>query len=184
MHVPRLILVEQLQRLGWPGLGGAALLALALGYAVFGLLPARQALADMQRQLQADRVQLASVAEPVAPGKPASGASSAQLEDFRRNLPAQLDATGAIDRIYALAQDEGIALARGEYALGVDPKTRLARYQVLLPVRGSYPQLRRFLHGLQAQLPALALEEVDLQRKQIADSELEGRVRMTLYLAR
>ncbi|MNR57413.1 hypothetical protein D3C85_1781910 [compost metagenome] len=51
-------------------------------------------------------------------------------------------------------------------------------------MRGSYPQLRRFLHGLQAQLPALALEEVDLQRKQIADSDLEGRVRMTLYLAR
>lgn len=185
MHVPRLILIEQTRRLGWPGLAGAALLLLALGYALLGLLPARQALANMERQLSADRAQLASAAAtPSAPGKPASGASSAQLEDFRRNLPAQLDATGAIDRIYALAQQEGIALARGEYALGLDPKTRLARYQVLLPVRGSYPQLRRFLHGLQAQLPALALEEVDLQRKQIVDSELEGRIRMTLYLAR
>ncbi|WP_028630843.1 MULTISPECIES: GspMb/PilO family protein [Pseudomonas] len=184
MHVPRLILIEQTRRLGWPGLAGAALLALALGYAVLGLLPARQALANMDRQLAADRAQLAAAATAVRPGTLASGASAAQLEELRRNLPAQLDATGAIDRIYALAQDEGIALARGEYALGLDPKTRLARYQVLLPVRGSYPQLRRFLHGLQAQLPALALEEVDLQRKQIADSELEGRIRMTLYLAR
>lgn len=183
MRVPRLILIEQTRRLGWPGLAGGALLVLAVGYAVLGLLPARQALAAMESQLAADRAQL-SAAVSVVVGKPSSDASSAQLEDFRRNLPAQLDATGAIDRIYVLAQQEGISLARGEYALGLDPKTRLARYQVLLPVRGSYPQLRRFLHGLQAQLPALALEEVDLQRKQIADSELEGRIRMTLYLAR
>ncbi|NWL77606.1 pilus assembly protein PilO [Pseudomonas taiwanensis] len=183
MHVPRLILIEQTRRLGWPGLVGATLLVLALGYALFGLLPAREALTNLDQQLAADRAQLAAAPSAVA-AKPASDASSAQLEDFRRNLPAQLDATGAIDRIYVLAQQEGISLARGEYALGLDPKTRLARYQVLLPVRGSYPQLRRFLHGLQAQLPALALEEVDLQRKQIADSELEGRIRMTLYLAR
>ncbi|QEY65032.1 pilus assembly protein PilO [Metapseudomonas lalkuanensis] len=183
MRVPRLILIEQTLRLGWPGLVGGALLLAALGYAVLGLLPARQALASLERQLVADRGQLAAAATPAA-SRPASGASSAQLEDFRRNLPAQLDATGAIDRIYALAGEEGISLARGEYALGLDPKTRLARYQVLLPVRGSYPQLRRFLHGLQTQLPALALEEVELQRKQIADSALEGRIRMTLYLAR
>lgn len=184
MRVPRLILIEQARRLGWPGLAGAALLVLALGHALLGLLPARQALAAMEAQLAEGRAQLAA-ARAAAPGKPLPGqAPSAQLDDFRRNLPAQLDATGAIDRIYALAQEEGISLARGEYALGLDPKTRLARYQVLLPVRGSYPQLRRFLHGLQAQLPALALEEVDLQRKQIADSELEGRIRMTLYLAR
>ncbi|MCO6056675.1 GspMb/PilO family protein [Pseudomonas sp. MOB-449] len=183
MRVPRLILIEQARRLGWPGLAGGVLLALALGYGLLGLLPARQALAAMTRQLAEDRAQLAA-AGTAPSGLRVSVPASAQLDDFRRNLPAQLDATGAIDRIYVLAQQEGIALARGEYALGLDPKTRLARYQVLLPVRGSYPQLRRFLHGLQAQLPALALEEVDLQRKQIADSELEGRIRMTLYLAR
>ncbi len=179
MFVPRLILIEQAGRLGWPGMLGAFLLALSLGFAVLGLLPTRQALAAMEHQLSEGRMQLAT-----AITRPVSKRVPDQLGEFRRNLPAQLDATGAIDRIYALALEENIALSRGEYALGLDPKTRLARYQVLLPVRGSYPQLRRFLHGLQAQLPALALEEVDLQRKQIADSELEGRIRMTLYLAR
>src|SRR5690606_26916932 len=118
MRVPRLILIEQVQRLGWPGLAGGALLLLALGYAVLGLLPARQALASMERQLLEDREQLAAAAAPTV-SKPVSGASLAALEEFRRNLPAQLDATGAIDRIYGLAQEEGISLARGEYALGL-----------------------------------------------------------------
>jgi Tfp pilus assembly protein PilO len=181
MRVPRLVLLEQARRLGWPGLAGAILLALALGHLLLGLLPGRQDLTASERRLAADRAQLAAA---VTPGRTAGPVSSGQLDELRRSLPAQLDATGAFDRLYTLAQQEGITLARAEYALGLDPKTSLARYQVLLPVRGSYPQLRRFLHGLQAQLPAMALEEVDLQRKQIADSQLEGRIRMTLYLAR
>jgi hypothetical protein len=86
------------------------------------------------------RVEEGSVAAPVVPQR--------QLDDFRSKLPAQPQATVAIDKIYALAAKERITLARGEYALGIDPKTHLARYQILLPVRGSYPQLRRFLHAL------------------------------------
>ena len=93
-------------------------------------------------------------------------------------------ATVAIDRIYALAAQEHITLARGEYALGVDPKTHLARYQILLPVRGSYPQLRRFVHALLGQLPAVVVEDLELQRKKIGDTDLNGRIRMTLYLSR
>ncbi|MNP74785.1 hypothetical protein D3C76_1717180 [compost metagenome] len=51
-------------------------------------------------------------------------------------------------------------------------------------MRGSYPQLRRFMHALVNELPAVVLEDVDLQRKRIADTELTGRIRMTLYLSR
>ena len=91
---------------------------------------------------------------------------------------------GGHERRDALAAQERITLARGEYSLGIDPKTHLARYQILLPVRGSYPQLRRFLHALLGQLPAVVLEDVELQRKKIADTDLTGRIRMTLYLSR
>ncbi|MNP83879.1 hypothetical protein D3C76_1829530 [compost metagenome] len=51
-------------------------------------------------------------------------------------------------------------------------------------MRGNYPQVRRFLHALLSELPAVVLEDVDLQRKRIADTELNGRIRLTLYLSR
>ncbi|MNT78114.1 hypothetical protein D3C72_2173220 [compost metagenome] len=89
-----------------------------------------------------------------------------------------------IERLYRLASAERISLARGEYALGIDPKTQLARYQIVLPVRGSYPQIRGFIKGLLKQLPTLVLEDLELQRKRIGDSELNARLRMTLYLSR
>ncbi|WP_417615453.1 GspMb/PilO family protein [Oceanisphaera sp.] len=181
MSIPKLILQEQWQRLGWPGWTGGLLLLLALGYGGLVLLPERQHLATLkQRTSQAveyrERLEQGLEVPPAAPGQ--------QVDDFYQALPAQMDATTAIDRIYVLAEQEHISLSRGEYALGVDPKTQLVRYQILLPVRGSYPQLRRFLHGLLAELPAVVLEEVDFRRKQIADAQLEGRIRMTLYLSR
>lgn len=181
MSVPSLILREHVQRAGWPGLGGAALVVLVLAYGVFGLLPDWQSLDSLRQNSQKASEFLEKVANgtavlPVVPQQ--------QLDEFHRALPTQLDATSAIDRIYAMASKERINLARGEYALGIDPKTQLARYQILLPVRGSYPQLRRFLHALLTELPAVVVEDVDFQRKRIADTELTGRIRMTLYLSR
>lgn len=181
MFIPSLILRERAARTGWAGMIGAALLALALGYVGLGLLPSWQALVELRENSAKNREYLEKVENgsarlPVVPQH--------QLDEFHRALPTQLDATSAIDRIYAMAAKERIALARGEYSLGIDPKTHLARYQILLPVRGSYPQLRRFLHALLNDLPAVVVEDVDFQRKRIADTELSGRIRMTLYLSR
>lgn len=181
MRIPRLIVHEYLQGLGIPGLAGLALLLVATAWALGGLLPGWQSLQHLSLQNREASAYLAkvedgSIAPPVVPQR--------QLDDFRNKLPAQPQATVAIDRIYALAAQEHITLARGEYALGVDPKTHLARYQILLPVRGSYPQLRRFLHALLGQLPAVVVEDLELQRKKIGDTDLNGRIRMTLYLSR
>ncbi|QHF38669.1 pilus assembly protein PilO [Pseudomonas sp. S34] len=181
MQIHKLIVHEYLQGLGIPGLAGMAMLVLALSYGLVGLLPDWESLQSLSQQTREATEYLAkvedgSVAAPVVPQR--------QLDDFRSKLPSQPQATVAIDKIYALAAQERITLSRGEYSLGVDPKTQLARYQILLPVRGSYPQLRRFLHALLGQLPAVVLEDVELQRKNIADTDLTGRIRMTLYLSR
>lgn len=176
-----LILRESCRRLGWPGAVGAALLVASLLWGLFGLWPASRDLQQLEARAAAARERVARVASgaeapPALPGR--------QLASLQQNLPAQQEATAAIERIYATAAREGIALARGEYALALDPQTRLARYQILLPLRGSYPQLRSFLAAVRRQLPALVLEDIDLQRKRISDSELDGRLRMALYLTR
>ena len=181
MRVHSLLARERLQRLGWPALLGLGLILASLLYAGLGLWPAWRAGEQLQQQSrQAERL-LADVERGVAPKPQVPGR---QLDDFHQRLPAQLQATQALDRIYALAERERISLARGEYALGIDPQTRLARYQIVLPVSGSYAQLRRFLHALGRELPALVLEDLELQRKRIADAQLGGRLRMTLYLSR
>lgn len=181
MRANKLVLLEFIRRLGWPGACGAALLAVTAAYALFGLRPAideRDRVAGHAARAEARLARLQSGSEPLP------GASGRLLANFHQALPPQFDATDSIDRIYAAAVAEGLSLSRGEYALQIDPETRLARYQILLPVRGTYLQLRRFLGASLAAVPALALDEVEFERKEIAEKELEARVRMTLYLTR
>ena len=181
MRVDRLILHEALRRLGLPGALGAALIAFAAGYALVAVLPARDEAARVAVQAERAQARLARIRSGAeAPPEPAGE----RLAAFHRSLPAQALATEAIDRIFAAAEGEQLSLARGEYALVIDPEPGLARYQILLPVRGTYPQLRRFLGAALDAVPALGLEDVDFQRKQIGDTELEARIRMTLYLSR
>lgn len=170
MLYSRLIVLEQFQRIGWPGFCGALLLLLALLLMLPLVLPGSRVVLPSQHD--------ALVVAPVTD----NGAQ--ELERFHLALPGQQDAALVIQRIYDLAGHQSIALASGEYALASEPGSRLARYQIMLPVRGSYPQIRRFIHAILADIPALALEDVDLQRRQVNDSQLDGRIRMTLYLAR
>lgn len=181
MRVTRLTAIEFLRRLGWPGACGAALLVLAAGYGLLVLLPVIEARGAAFERASRAEARLARIHDG---GEPVPEAPGQQLASFHESLPAQEEATDAINRIYAAAAAEGVTLARGEYALEIDPETRLARYQMLLPVRGGYLQLRRFLNGALVAVPALSLEDIDFQRKQISDGELEGRVRMALYLSR
>lgn len=179
MRLSRLIVHERLQRLGRPGWLGIGAALLALGYALFGLLP------DWQRLQQLhDQHELLGSGQPAGTSQSVAAAAEQPLDALHRRLPAQLEATTAIDHIYALARQQSLALDSGEYSLGIDPKTQLARYQIVLPLRGSYPQLRRFLHALLVEMPGLVLEDVDVQRRDIAETELTGRLRLTLYLSR
>lgn len=119
MQIPRLIVHEYLQSLGVPGLAGLAMVVLALTYGLAGLLPDWQSVQQLSQQTREAseylaRVEDGTVAAPVVPQR--------QLDDFRSKLPTQPQATVAIDKIYALAAQERITLARGEYSLGIDRK--------------------------------------------------------------
>ncbi|MNM68631.1 Pilus assembly protein, PilO [compost metagenome] len=186
MRVPdsfsSLILQEHLRQVGPVGLAAVAVAVLALGVALGGLLPQWHTVRELRAtetdaSVQVGRVQRGELKIAVKPEQQA-------LDSLRQQLPGQPQASELIERLYQLASAEKISLARGEYALGIDPKTQLARYQIVLPVRGSYPQIRGFLKGLLGQLPTLVLEDLELQRKRIGDSELNARLRMTLYLSR
>lgn len=182
MPLPRLIVHEQILRLGLPGLAGVLLLIACSVYWVAGLGPGQQAVAELQARVERAQLRQQRIASGLEPAPPVAPRN--QLETFHRDLPEQLEATTAIDRIYALAGRERITLAHGTYTLGVDKRSKLASYRIVLPVSGSYPQLRRFLQALLDEVPGLVLEDAGLQRRQIGDSQLTGQLRMTLYLSR
>jgi hypothetical protein len=181
MSARRLVLSEWLLALRWPGAIGGLLLLGGLGYGAGVLLPQRDQLAASQVRLERAERRAAAVRS----GTEAAPLSAAQRRDrFYAALPAHTDITQQIERIYAAAEAEKLSLVQGEYTGADMPSTGLVRYKIMLPLKGSYAQVRRFVGTAIANVPGLALDNLTLQRQNVAEAQVEARVQLSLFLAR
>jgi hypothetical protein len=178
MATNRLILAEAMQAVGPSGVVGIALLVFSLSFALSTLLPSwweleRHRTAASARKGQPEAAAQASIADE---------SPAAELRRFYEIFPARSDAPALLSRVYAAAEDRKLLLSRGEYGRSTDPQTGLARYRIVLPVRGTYSQVREFVAATLQAVPALALDEVTFERPKISEREVEARIRLTLYL--
>jgi hypothetical protein len=179
MGNPRLALSEFLLAMGRPGLAGAVLLVLGAAYGAAVLLPGQGELQSLrERADRADaRVRALRSGSAPAPAVPPAQAFYATLADSDALNPQ-------VERIYAAAAAEQLLLLQGDYARSEVAGTRLLRYRIALPVRGSYAQVRRFAAAATTEVPGLVLDEVSLKRKSVAEAQVEARVQFSLFLAR
>jgi Tfp pilus assembly protein PilO len=180
MRVNRLILAESLQYLGLPGVLGVGLLVLALAALFSVVMPAQE---ELERgRIAQQRAEQTARAQAAGSKKPQTRAE--QLKTFYGAFPAEIAAADVLQSIYDTANQNGVALPHGEYSMAVEEGTRLARYNITLPIVGSYEQIRGFIAAALAAVPALALDHVDFQRQKIGDPQIEAKLRMTLFLTR
>jgi Tfp pilus assembly protein PilO len=144
------------------------------------------AIAPAQERLDAARSGTLSLREQIQhASKSLDGARrtpDAQLAEFYRIFPDERSSPLWLAKVAALAGKNGLSLNEGEYRAGRDNAVRLMRFQMVLPVKGEYRQIRRFLAALPAEIPIIALEDVQFSRQNVGDSTVEARIRMALYL--
>lgn len=175
-------LVVQLREIA-AGLGAAGVVG--IGLLVFGaalyassVAPARD---ELQRlETRAARASRGDTANPMAGNN--AGSSIGQLERFQQRFPAFSEAPALVLKLHAIAAANGLLLETGEYQLVKDRNWNIARYQITLPLKGSYPQVRLFLAQLLDEIPALSLDEISIKRDSINARSAETRVRLTAYL--
>lgn len=161
-----------LGRLGWVGVVGVLLIAASLIHEYAVVRPNEAAL-DEQRQHneQARREVIAQ---------------HARLAQSARNAgvgPALAPAaTAALRRLFEAADKVGVELDQGEYRVTEVKDAHLLRYQLSLPVYGSYPEIRAFVTQALNADPALALSAILLRRDSIETPDLDGLLNFTLYL--
>ncbi len=176
----KLLATEFLLSLGRPGLVGSLLLLAGLGYGLGVLLPEHQSINALEER--AERAERrAAMMRMGSDGKPEVALSPA--ETLYASLPRHDELAPQVERIYAAAAAEHLALLQGEYARTEVQGTRLVRYRITLPVRGTYAQVRRFVAAATVAVPGLAIDDLNLQRKAVADAQLEARVQFSLFLA-
>ena len=59
---------------------------------------------------------------------------------------------------------------------------RIQRYEIVLPVAGSYTQLRDFLKRATAEIPVLSVDQMSVKRESRNDSALQAELRLTLHM--
>ncbi len=154
-----------------PGVLGVVVLGACAAFYLTELAPLRQQLA----------VERAARRAPQGTPLDAVAARAAALERLYARFPDAAAIGQQLEQLHRLARAAGLELTQGEYRL--EPRSEgLRPYRMVLPVRGSYGQIREFTAAILKDMPAVALDALQFERKRASEARLEAQLRFTLYL--
>jgi hypothetical protein len=169
---------EWFPRLAWmigrTGRLGLAGLALLLASALF-LFSTHLKVAAEVEALRVDLGAAPSQPRAAAQDKPGDSATAS------RALPGRTEMPAILRQLFSNATQARLAIDAGKYEVTATKGTGVVRYQIAFPVTGPYPQIRAFLDTTFSRMPAVALSDLTLQRKAIADGYVEAQIRMTVF---
>ena len=150
-------------------------LAAALAFAVLVVQP----LEAKSRGL-AERV--ARLPDAPAESRAAGRSPADQLAALYAYLAKPEQTTDWLAKLYAIGRATGVELRSASYRS--ERAGRIERYEILLPLSGSYAQMRAFVDRALADIPVLSLDQMTLKRESQRDGAVQAELRLTLHLVR
>lgn len=166
------MLVDRVQRLGLAGTLGVAALAFCAAYVQSSLLPEYSRVQALQSAV--------SEARAVHPARRST--PRIEADDFIASLPDRDRLPGVLASFLQQAPAAGLSLDRGAYQWSTEKSARVARYQLTLPVSGSYPAVRKFIDSALAAVPAAALTGITLERPNVGDERVSANLRFEIFV--
>ena len=122
------------------------------------------------------------ISQSVAQGRggQSDAAPGASLPRFYRHFETGEDAPTQLARLQGIGKAAGLDLRSAQYKVDKGGP-RIQRYEITLPLTGTYVQIRSFLTNALAEIPVLSLDQVSL-KKDRSDGPVLADVRMTLHL--
>ncbi|MDN5751904.1 MAG: hypothetical protein L0H15_01305 [Nitrosospira sp.] len=87
-----------------------------------------------------------------------------------------------IRELVQAAAATGVEINGSDYRMVREKGWKLARYEMILPVRGKYPQVRAFIADALRVVPAMALVDIGIKREGVESEWLEASLKFNLYL--
>lgn len=175
----------QTERLGTPGKIGLALVVFSAVFFLAAVLP-RQA-ESSALMLKAETMTARVKAEPVAHEaegiRPKIMSGSQALKVFYAFFPNTDSTPFWISEVVQVAGKHGVEINGTEYRLDREKDVKLARYEMVLPIRGQYPRVRGFVADALHVVPAMALTDVAIKRESVGSELLEVNLKFNLYLS-
>jgi hypothetical protein len=161
----------QLARVGPAGTAGLGILIAACVAAIALLVPA-------QRSVVALRSELIKAGHP----PPAATARERSPLQFTAALPLRAEIPALLGVVLVKAAESGIVLEQGRYTFSPAASNRLARYTLEFPVKGDYSNIRGFIDKTLLAIPALGLDKLHVERKNVGDALVSADVGFVVYL--
>lgn len=162
-------------RLGVPGIFGIGILFFAAMYFASAGLPARDRAVELRQEI--------SAAERLGRPAPSRGGDmESDLAAFYSFFAASRSVPAALQKVDAAVTASGLAFEAAQYRLSREGGLRLARYEVILPLRGTYGQVRSFVAALIDEMPQVAIDDVVIKRESVDATVIEARLRLSIYL--
>jgi hypothetical protein len=159
-------------RTGRSGLIGIGLIATSLVFLVSTYVPMTHEIQQLNGDLGVARAHAAAVRKvAVVSDSPQS----------MKNLPKRTEVPDLLANLLSRADAAQLSIDTAKYEVTAGKAGAIVRYQVAFPVSGSYPKVREFIDQTLTEMPALSLDEFNIQRKSIADPVITAQITMTLF---
>ena len=158
-----------LDRIGVAGVAAIALLAAALFFSNFMVRPLEERNALLNQSTSGKT----STAAP-------SGEKVAAVYQYLRK---DEDTTDWLAKLHGIGTATGIQMRAASYSTK-PAEGRIVRYEIVLPVAGSYAQVRDFLKRAQAEIPVMSIDQVTLKKDEKKGAALHAELRLTLHMVK
>jgi hypothetical protein len=161
----------QMNRIGRAGAAGAAMLLFAVIFFFSAILPQQRELLSLdQRIKQAHHLNGAADSAPV------------KLNRFMNALPKRGDLPNLVGQVFTIAAASGVILDRGRYEMVPMRAGHLAQYRMTFPVKGHYPEIRKFIDAVLTAIPSVAVEGMRIERKAVGEENVAADLRFSIFV--
>ena len=168
-------------RLGVAGKAGLSLFVVSIIIFIGVVLPQEKEIKVLKQ-----RVETIKSRSPLQMnGKPGTGrkiGGDQALKIFYDFFPRIDSSPFWIGELVRVAKMHKVEMNSSEYHLNLGEGSRLARYEMVLPVHGTYPQIRAFISDALKSVPAMAISGINIKRRGVKSNQLEVGLKVNLYL--
>lgn len=171
----------QVARLGITGKIGAGFLLFAIVFFIVAVLPQDREITVLKQRV--DTIKSRSPFE--INGKPVSEKrirGDRALKVFYDFFPRIDSSPLWIGELVRVAETHDVEINSSDFHMTLGDESRLARYEMTVPVQGSYPEIKAFIADLLKSIPAMAITGINIKRKGVKSSRLEVGIKVNLYL--
>ena len=168
-------------RLGTIGKIGLGLLVIAVVLLFTMVLPQKTTLQTLKSRVET--LQAQPLSESQKASRPTQKINDNQaLQIFYDFFPDIDSSPFWIRELTKIAKNQRVEINSSDYRLVKEKGDRLARYEMILPVRGRYPQIRAFIADALQTVPAMAISGIVIKRDNVKTEQLDVRLEINLYL--